>query len=87
MCKVARIDAFNELWPLARWGPGHIVLEDCNLEDGHLRWCILCIVFGVFCDGHSAEELEATKKFLRELLQIPLAQRVGPGDWLCRDEP
>lgn len=40
MCNVARLDAFTEQWPGSEYGPGHIVLDDANLEDGSIDYCI-----------------------------------------------
>ena len=34
-----RIEVFVEEWPDSAYGPGHIVLGDCNLLDGDLDWC------------------------------------------------
>lgn len=35
-----RINAFTDKWPGSRFGPAHIVVEDNNLEDSHLLYCI-----------------------------------------------
>lgn len=34
------IDVFCEAYPEASYGPAHIVLDDYNLEDGHIRWVL-----------------------------------------------
>ena len=36
----AKIDAFLKKWPRARFGPGHLVLEDLNIEDQHIEFCL-----------------------------------------------
>ena len=36
----SKIDAFTEEWPESSYGPGHIVLDDLNLLDANLDWCI-----------------------------------------------
>ncbi|RPJ40144.1 MAG: hypothetical protein EHM35_00635 [Planctomycetaceae bacterium] len=35
-----KIGAFLEKWPHAAYGPAHIVLDDDNLLDGHITWCL-----------------------------------------------
>ncbi len=35
-----KIDAFLEKLPNAAYGPGHIVLDDLNLLNGNITWCI-----------------------------------------------
>ena len=35
-----RIEAFCESWPDAAYGPGHIVLDDDNVYDSNLDWCM-----------------------------------------------
>ena len=35
-----KIEAFNAKYDEAQFGPAHIVLADCNIEDEHLQWCI-----------------------------------------------
>lgn len=39
----AVIDAFTDEYPRSHWGPGHIVIEDYNLYDEHIQWCITLI--------------------------------------------
>lgn len=34
------ITGFIEKYPDAEFGPAHIVLGDCNVGDGHLKWCL-----------------------------------------------
>ena len=36
----ALIDAFLDAYPQAASGPAHIVVDDLNLEDEHIRWCL-----------------------------------------------
>ena len=40
MCRIARIDAFVATWPESPYGPAHIVLDDANLDDESLDYCI-----------------------------------------------
>lgn len=67
-------EAFLEEWPSAEFGPAHIVLADDNVEDHHIQRCLEN--FELYSEGHSQEELEATKTFLTELLAIPELERV-----------
>lgn len=39
----AVIEAFTDEYPRSHWGPGHIVIEDYNLYDEHIQWCITLI--------------------------------------------
>lgn len=32
--------AFLAIWPEAENGPGHIVLGDDNMGNGHIQWCL-----------------------------------------------
>lgn len=34
------IEAFLARYPNAEYGPGHIVLADCNVEVEHIWWCL-----------------------------------------------
>jgi hypothetical protein len=81
---VARIDKFLELWPGADFGPGHIVLGDCNIDDRSMRYCLeACRTWDPNDEDFSAEEIAATVEFLESLLAIPEDDRLQPGDWLC----
>ncbi len=83
MCRVARIDRFLEEWPDAEYGPAHIVLSDCNLEDVHIDFCLAEFDKDdehIYWPG----ELEATRAFLSELRALPEDQRTEPGDRLCK---
>lgn len=69
-----RIEAFLEEWPDAAYGPGHIVLDDCNLGDGHIQFCLDKLdTYRArdYSTEHTAEELAATREFLEWLLTIP----------------
>ena len=37
---VVKVDAFLEKYPMAAYGPAHIVLDDYNMMDGHIKWCL-----------------------------------------------
>lgn len=39
-CVSEMVDAFNEQWWAAAYGPAHIVVDDYNLDDADLDWCI-----------------------------------------------
>jgi hypothetical protein len=98
MCRVKRIDDFVEQWPGAEFGPGHIVLGDCNLEDEHIDWCLALLdavldgkpwpddakTLEHLYDDNDPAEMKATREFLRALRAIPADERVQPGDQLCR---
>jgi hypothetical protein len=69
-----KIDAFLEEWPDAAFGPGHITLDDCNVCDGHIRFCLEALGDydpKDYSTEHTAEELEATRAFLMDLLAVP----------------
>lgn len=67
-------EAFLDSFPSAEFGPAHIVLGDDNVKDSHIQWCLEN--FELYSEGHSQEELEATKTFLVGLLAIPEEERV-----------
>lgn len=52
------------------YGPAHIVWDDENFERTHIQWCL-----DNFCKNdekyYSAEELEAVKNSLLDLLKLP----------------
>jgi hypothetical protein len=35
-----KIEAFLEIYPMAAFGPAHIVLDDVNVGDNSIRWCL-----------------------------------------------
>ena len=61
-----KIEAFLSTWPRAEFGPAHIVLSDCNTEAQSIQWCLEH--WDEYKRDHAANELEATKAFLHELL-------------------
>jgi hypothetical protein len=87
----AKIKEFEKKWPWAWGGPAHIVLDDFNLDDGYIEWCIELINGVLTRQGtdetlayleklewyaeHSVEELTDTKAFLQQLLEIPEDKR------------
>ena len=68
-----KLEAFTEKWPDSSYGPGHIVLDDCNLCDGHIQFCLDKLdaydPSDYSCE-HTEGELAATRTFLVELLSI-----------------
>ncbi|KKM76864.1 hypothetical protein LCGC14_1375780 [marine sediment metagenome] len=59
-----KVQVFLDQYPTARFGPGHIVLADCNVERHHIEWCLEQTEFKQACRD---ETLQATKRFLQEL--------------------
>jgi len=35
-----KLEAFADKYPDSRWGPAHIVIEDANVNDHHIKWCL-----------------------------------------------
>ena len=35
-----KIEAFLEVYPQASWGPAHLVLDDDNVDDYNIKWCL-----------------------------------------------
>lgn len=68
-----KISAFLGVWPNAEFGPAHIVLGDDNIEDENIQWCL--DNWETYKRDHPEDELNATRVFLHELLQIPEAIR------------
>jgi hypothetical protein len=69
-----KLGAFVEKWPGSEFGPAHIVLDDCNILDGHIQFCLDKIDNydpDDYLGGYSEEELLATRVFLVELMEIP----------------
>jgi len=69
-----KIEAFVEEWPGCEFGPAHIVLDDCNILDDDIDFCLDRIEnydrAEYNCD-YPPEELAATRAFLLELMAIP----------------
>lgn len=75
------IDAFSEVWPDSNYGPAHIVINDMNVEDEHINWCL------ENWDKHIPQDLDErlersdefrmTKLFLKYLLTWPIEDRIG----------
>lgn len=68
-----KVRAFLEKYPMAEFGPGHIVLSDHNWDS--IDWClnqIREVREGVadYGDGITPEELDATETFLNNLKQF-----------------
>jgi len=66
-----KIEAFLGVWPEAESGPGHVVLADDNVEDVFIQDCLSEGTWSWMSEGHAADELDATRAFLQELLTIP----------------
>ena len=69
-----------------RWGPGHITMDDGNVEDSNLHFCINEINERLreWCpyeheagedDGHTVADLVKLRGFMNELLEIPEDER------------
>jgi hypothetical protein len=68
---LGKIDAFTEAFLNAAFGPAHIVLDDINVDDESIQFCLdLCRRWIANKRGDKAE-IEATIKFLEELLKVP----------------
>lgn len=70
------IDAFAALWPGSNFGPAHILIEDGNVDDDQIDFCIKSTQAELDGKGDSQErrskaELLATLAFLDCLKQIP----------------
>ena len=73
-------DDFARRWPRAAYGPAHIVIDDNNVDDGSLNWCLDNWDKYAGDEKERVErtaEYEATKAFLRELLTWPESERCG----------
>jgi hypothetical protein len=59
------------------FGPSHIVWEDENWKDHHIKFCLQALKEDKhnYTDIYSQEELEICKWSLKELLKIPYNQR------------
>ena len=56
-------------------GYGHIVLDDWNLEDDNVEWCLGRVEENEW--GYDKKELEVTKKCLETLLQMSEEERAS----------
>jgi len=73
--------AFCENWHAAEFGPGHILLSDCNVDDDDIQFCLknardALIPTAYYLDSpwyedREPREIEATIAFLEELLEVP----------------
>ena len=71
---IPHIDDFTEQWPASSYGPAHIVLDDYNLENRFVHFCLEEIESydpRNYSQEHSPEELEATRELLEWLLTLP----------------
>ena len=59
------VEAFADLFPETQSGPTHIVIEDLNLEDNHIDWCL------ERKDTWSPQSRVQTEAFLRFLKTLP----------------
>lgn len=76
-------EALLLLHPSASSGPAHIVVEDNNVDDESIRWCLDHWDESVAdCDTPELRYLEfrETRDLLLTLLSWPESERVGPGD-------
>ena len=77
-----RLDEFNEQWFNAAFGPAHIVVDDYNVLDGNIRFCLDKLDNydpEDYAQEHPPEELKATRELLEWLLTIPEYKRYGEG--------
>lgn len=75
------LDDFRDKWPGSGYGPAHITLEDGNVSDHNLLFCIRETHLEIKKDwrGKRAAEYAATLDFLIELAGIPESEREEPG--------
>jgi hypothetical protein len=59
------IEDFTDEWPRSEFGPAHIVLADWNIEDSHIKWCIMLI--DVIMSG-DASKLNKREKEMMEVV-------------------
>lgn len=65
---ISKIESFVERYPDSPYGPAHIVLDDYNVLDGHLKFVLTKL-------NEKMKEYEETKILIFELLQIPEDER------------
>lgn len=56
-------------------GHAHIVIEDGNVADGHIRWCLNEVAVNTF--GEDPEELNAERQFLEAMLAASHEERIS----------
>ena len=83
-----RVMSLCKKWPSAPWGPAHIVIEDGNVEDSDIDFCVRCcdqsgteVAPGLYEDLNPAETWD-TRVFLVWLKEQPMEARY---EW--RDGP
>lgn len=88
---IAIFKRLSDVSPNCEYGHGHIVFADLNLEDSHIQFCLDEISSGKIKDHiwhQNAEEIEADRLALLELLTIPEAERIaGIDDEERRNHP
>lgn len=65
-------------YPNSDFGPAHIVVGDCNVDDGSIAFCLYEIItyeHGKCAIEYSDEELRATADALKAILNIPEGNR------------
>ena len=75
---MAKLDEFVGNWPEAAYGPAHIVVDDYNVGDEHVWFCLDRLESydpKDYASEHTPEELAATKKLLEWLLTVPESER------------
>ena len=74
------IDEFLEVYPYARWGPGHVVFDDHNLEDSSIEFCLKACdeppEFGLDDELGQPDMIDSSRVTLKKLLEIPETERV-----------
>jgi len=75
-----KIEEFCDRWDSAEFGPAHILLSDCNVDDDDILFCLKQTelvkqgdadwLSGPWYQSQEPGELEATITFLNELLQV-----------------
>lgn len=65
---IEKVDAFLKIYPEAAYGPAHIALDDLNLLDSNILFCVHEL-------NRKINEYQATKEFLFDLLSVPEGKR------------
>lgn len=68
------IEAFLKKYPEAEFGPGHITLADCNVEDSNIDFCLQRAANGEWGDTPPATR-PIVVAFLQMLRTIPEEER------------
>lgn len=76
---MSRIDDFRNKWPDAEFGPGHIVLSDGNIEDGHIDFCLAILDYLI--DGKLSPDAP-TKEWMEDLYR----EEGDPEEWKATRE-